>query len=181
MRYRGYTSEAIILSRKNYGEADRILILYTKDFGLLKILAKGIRKPKSRKRGHLEIFSRIKFSASRTNSFEIMTEAQVIDSYDDVRKDLKKVTVAYFLCESLIRLTQEGEKNSTVYSNSVDFMEKLKTAAELRNFRKEFLSGLLIELGFWSASHKMEDPDKLLEEISERRVNSIRVGKALLS
>ena len=75
MKQRSYSSDGIILSRKNYGEADRILIVLSKNFGKLSLLAKGIRKIKSKKRGHLEIFSKIKFSAVKGHGFDLMTEA----------------------------------------------------------------------------------------------------------
>ena len=73
MKLRTYSSEGIVLSRKNYGEADRILVILSKNFGKLSLLAKGIRKIKSKKRGSLEIFCQIKFSAVNGHGFDIMT------------------------------------------------------------------------------------------------------------
>lgn len=180
MELNGYSSEALVLARKNYGEADRILVLFTKHFGQVRVIAKGVRKPKSRKRGHLEIFSRLRFSASRGKGLDIITEAELLDSYDNIRKDLKKVAVAYYLCEVLGKLTREGEKNDSIFTDAVSFLEDLKTSMNLRSLRKKFVINILINLGFWSDSRIMDDPDKLLEEVTERRVNSIRVGKALL-
>jgi len=63
VKQKTYSSEGIILSRKNYGEADRILTVFSKNYGKVTLLAKGIRKLISKKRGHLEIFSEVKFSA----------------------------------------------------------------------------------------------------------------------
>ncbi|MFH1792345.1 MAG: DNA repair protein RecO, partial [Patescibacteria group bacterium] len=61
MKQRNYSTEAIILATKDYSEADRILVVYTKDFGKLSLIAKGVRKTTSKKRGHLEIFNYLKF------------------------------------------------------------------------------------------------------------------------
>jgi DNA repair protein RecO (recombination protein O) len=180
MLSRGYSSEAIILSKKNYDEADRILIVYSKNFGQLRLVAKGIRKPKSRKRGHLEIFSYIKFSAVRGKFMDIITEAEAIDTFDEIRHDLKKITVAYYVCEILGKLTRDGEKNDRIFSDSLNFLRELKISKRLRTLRKRFVTDLMISMGFWTAGKELEDPDKFLEEVIERRVNSVRVGKALL-
>jgi DNA repair protein RecO (recombination protein O) len=180
MRNRGYSSEGIVVSKKNHGEADRILVVYSKNFGLLRLMAKGVRKPKSRKRGHLEVFSHVKFSASVGNGMDMVTEAEAIDSFDEIRKELKKMTVGYYLCEVLGRLTREGEKNEKIFSLALLFLNNLKNSENLKKLRIQFATDMLVTLGFWSAANNLVDPDKMLEEVTERRVNSIRVGKALL-
>src|SRR3990167_232676 len=96
MKPRNYTSEGIVLARKNYGEADRIIVIYSKHFGKLRLLAKGVRRPKSRKRGHIEVFSRLKFQVSRGKGMDLITEAEIIQNFSEIRKSLKKVTVAFF-------------------------------------------------------------------------------------
>src|SRR3990172_7987669 len=56
-----YRTEGVILFRRNFGEADRILTFYTRDLGKLYALATGVRRPKSRKGGHVEIGNCCKF------------------------------------------------------------------------------------------------------------------------
>ncbi|MBE2222398.1 MAG: DNA repair protein RecO, partial [Anaerolineae bacterium] len=60
-RERTLRTEAIVLKRHNFGEADRLLTLYTREFGKMKAIAKGARKPQSRKTGHVELFMRSQF------------------------------------------------------------------------------------------------------------------------
>ena len=74
-----FTSEGFVLARRNFGEADRIIDIYSKDKGKISLIAKGIRRPKSRKRGHLEIFSKISFQAINGKGMGILTEAETID------------------------------------------------------------------------------------------------------
>lgn len=177
---RSYSSEAIILSKKNFGEADRILVVYTRHSGQLHLLAKGVRKPKSRKRGHLEVFSHIKFSAVGGRGMDIVTEVETIDLFDEIRRDLKRVTVGYYLCEVLGKLTREGEKNEKLFLLATSCLRNLRNSTNLKNLRIKFVTDILVNLGFWSLANKLTDPDKMLENITERRVNSIRVGRALL-
>ena len=181
MRFRTFSTEGVVLSRKNYGEADRILTVYSKHFGKIRLLAKGVRRPKSRKRGHVEIFSRIKFSVSKGNGLDLITEAELVDSYDEVRRDLKKIALAYYLCEVLNATTREDEKNSAIFEKIVENLELLATENNLKEFRKKFVFEVLVSLGFWPREKTLLNPDFVLEEIVERKMNSARVGKIVLT
>jgi len=180
VRPRIYSSEGIILKRKNYGEADRILTVFSKHFGKNTFLAKGVRKLASKKRGHLEIFTQIKFSAVTGKGFDILTETISINNFSKVRLSLNKVSLAYYFCEVVNKITREGEKQSIVYGLLSTALEQLSTAKNLKILRKQFILDLLIDLGFWPESRKMIDHDIELEEVLERQIYSVRVGKKVL-
>jgi DNA repair protein RecO (recombination protein O) len=179
MNPRTYTSEGIVLARKNYGEADRIISVFSKDKGRIALIAKGIRRPKSRKRGHIEVFSRFKFQAVTGHGLDIMTEAELVDDFKDVRGSLKKISLAYYFMEVIGRITHEGEGNTGVYDLLLESLEKLKTAKLLKKLRFDFLNNLLILLGYWPQGKSLPDPDQKLEEVIERQIYSARVGKRL--
>ncbi len=115
MRPKRYSSEGIVLARRSYSEADRILVVYSRNYGKISFMAKGVRKPKSRKRGSLEIFSHIKFSAARGRNLDIIEEVEIIDSFQTIRKSLKRVAVAYYLMEVVVRVTREDKKNEKFF------------------------------------------------------------------
>lgn len=181
MRPRRYTSEGVVLARRNYSESDRILVVYSKHYGKVSLLAKGVRKPKSRKRGSLEVFSQIKFSAARGKNLDLVTEVEIIDSFPTVRKNLNRVAVAYYLMEVVGRVTREGQNNEKLYSQILKNMEILKSTLRLRKLRKDFVYATLTLLGFWPKGIPMDNPDSVLEDIVEREMSSARVGKKLLS
>ena len=181
MRPKRYSSDGIVLARRNYSEADRILVIYSKRYGKLHFLAKAIRRPESRKRGSLEVFSHIKFSASRGRNLDLISEAEIINSFPKVRKNLKKVAVAYFLIETVGRVTKEEEKNEALFSLLRENLAMLKSSENLRKLREVFVYDVLVLLGFWPKGRVMNNPDKILEDIAEREITSIRVGKKLLS
>lgn len=176
---RRYSSEAIVLSRRNFKEADRILTLFTKEYGKLTVLAKGIRKPSSRKRGSLEVFSKIKFAASRAKGFDIMTEAELLDSYSYIRTDIIKVSVAYFFMETVRRLIEEEEKHSDYYTYVSRTLDDLCITLKLRTLREKFIKNSLTILGFWPSGKQMNDPDDELEKVVEREMVTKRVGKVI--
>lgn len=181
MKPHSYTSEGIILARRNFGEADRILVIFSKNFGRLSLLAKGIRRPKSRKRGHLEVFSLINFQAATGRSLDYLTEVEMIDDFKEIRASLNKVSLAYYFVEIVGRITHEGETNVDLFNLILGYLKKLKKTKKLKDLRMDFILNLLTTLGFWPEGKTLIDADQKLEEIIERKVFSQRVGKRMVS
>lgn len=177
---RAFVDEAIVLARKNYSEADRILVVYSKNHGKLSLLAKGVRRPISKKRGHLEVFSHIRFQAAKGRGLDILTEAETIENHPEIRKDLKKASVAYYFMEAVGRTTHENEKHTELFEILSQSLTKLKEEKNLKTFRLNFIVELLICLGFWPRDKTLVNPEAKLEEVTERSINSARVGKRLL-
>lgn len=180
MNPRSFSDEGVVLVRRNYSEADRILSVYSKGHGRVTLLAKGVRKPASRKRGHIEVFARIRFQASYGRGFDLITEAEIIDNFTEIRKNLKRVALAYYFTEVVGRVTHEGEANNELYFEILDSLERLKKEKKLKSLRKDFIITLLTRLGFWPRGKALSDPDGKLEEIIERKISAVRVGKRLL-
>lgn len=181
MKPRSYSSEAVVLARRNYSEADRILVLYTKDYGKVSVIAKGVRKVKSRKRGHLEIFTRLKFQATSGRGLDLITEAEIIDNFEKARKSLKKVSVAYYFMEVVGRITHDHEANRQLFDLILEFLKKLEIENRLKDLRLDFVLRLLTLLGYWPKGKILVNPEAKLEEVIERSLNSQRVGKRLVS
>ena len=180
MTPRTYSDEGIVLTRRHYAEADRILSVYSKNHGRLSLIAKGVRRPTSKKRGHIEVFNQIKFQAVRGRGLDLMTEAEIIENFAEIRKSLKKVALAYYFMEVVGRTTHEGEKHSELYENILENLRRLRTAKELKKLRKQFVYESLTILGFWPKGKILLDPDAKLAEVTERNLSSVRVGKRLL-
>lgn len=178
---RNYSTIGIVLARKNYGEADRVITLLTKDFGKIRVLAKGIRKTKSKKRGHLEVFSLVKISVSQIKGMGLMTEAQIIDSYENIRKDLTRISLAYYFMEVASKLLYDSETNEIFFNTLVEFLTRLKKETQMKKLKNEFLEKMLIFSGYLPQNKKDINLNKYLEEILERKVNSVAIGKKMLS
>ena len=114
-RDRNRRTEAIVMKRRDYGEADRMLSLYTREFGKLDALAKGARKPQSRKTGHVELFMRTNFMIAEGRNFGIITQAELVEAYPDLREDLIRTTYAAYATELLDKFTADEDKNISLY------------------------------------------------------------------
>ncbi len=130
-RERSVKIEAIVLRRSDFGEADRLLTLYSRELGKVKAIAKGARKPQSRKTGHVELFMRTQFVLAQGRDLDIITQAEMIAGYQPLREDLVHTTYAAYLVELLDAFTPEEEKNRALYELLVNSLTWL---AESRNF-----------------------------------------------
>jgi len=130
-RERTYRTEAIVLRRKDIGEADRILTLFTPEFGKVRAVAKGIRKPRSRKAGHLELFTSTRLLLAVGRDLDIITQAEVVDPYRPLRDDLLRGAYGAYMVELLDRFTPDAEENPELYGLLRQGLTWAATAADL--------------------------------------------------
>ncbi|HWQ84579.1 MAG TPA: DNA repair protein RecO, partial [Anaerolineales bacterium] len=124
-RERSQRVEAVVLRHNDWGEADRILVLYTLEMGKIRVVAKGVRKLRSRKAGHLEPFTKAALQLARGRDMQIVTQADTLDAYLGLRDDFLKTTYAAHVVELLDRFTFEEGENPAVYRLLVKTLERL--------------------------------------------------------
>src|SRR5512146_516604 len=98
-RQRLYRVSAVVLKRRDMGEADRLLTVFTRDRGKLSLLAKGVRKPASRKAGHIEPFTYVELLVARGQNLDLVTQAETREAHRRLREDLWRSTWAYHVAE----------------------------------------------------------------------------------
>ena len=122
-RERTYRTEAIVIRRSDFGEADRLLTLFSRDRGKKRSIAKGARKPQSRKTGHVELFMRSKFLVAEGRDLDIITQAEMVAAYARLRDDLVRATYAAYAVELLDRFTVEDDPHPDIYELLVSALE----------------------------------------------------------
>jgi DNA repair protein RecO (recombination protein O) len=111
-----YRNKGIVLRSIRYGEADRILDLYTQDAGLVSAIAKGIRRTKSRFGARLEPFSCVDFVAYHGRTLDTITQAEVLRSFRAVREDLARFEAAAGMVRSVRALSGGDEADRRVFN-----------------------------------------------------------------
>lgn len=106
---RAFRTPAIILKRRDFGEADRLLTILTPEHGKLDVIAKGARKPTSHKTGHVELFTRADMLIHRGRDLDIAVQAEMTAPYLGIREDLQRGAYASYVAELLDRFLSEGE------------------------------------------------------------------------
>lgn len=112
---RRYTTDAIVLSRFDYGEADRILTLLTPGSGKIKAIAKGIRRQTSRIGGSLEPFAELRLALAHGRTFDVVTQVEVIHPWLRLRDDLISFGTASYMAELAERTQEERHVVESVY------------------------------------------------------------------
>ena len=124
---RSYRSQAIILGHKDYGEADRILKVFTFEKGKITAIAKGVRRIRSRKAGHLEPFTRVTLLLAKGRNMDIVTQAETVDNYPGLRTDLQRVGYASYVIEVLDRFTYEEGQNIGIFRLLANTLKRLES------------------------------------------------------
>ena len=117
--------EAIVLRHSDYGEADRMLTLYTREQGKLRAIAKGVRKMQSHKAGHLEPFTRVVLMLAKGHDLWIVTQAEAVESLQPLREDLTRLSYAGYAVELLDRFTYEEGQNWQLYQLLAETLKRL--------------------------------------------------------
>lgn len=171
---RTYKTEVIVLKRINYAEADKIITVFSKHYGKIKCLAKGVRKLTSRKGGNLELFNLVTMFLAKGKNLDIVTEAQVIDSFSGFRQDLKKTAIAFQLSELVDRFTRENQANWQVFEVLKNSFNKLSQAeVDLEKLVIDFKIKILEHTGFGLPTEiNSKSLDSHIEKIIEKKVKS---------
>lgn len=145
---RAFKTEGIVIKRRNTGEADRLLTVFTKAHGKLLIKAVGVRRITSRRSAHTELLNYGLFSLYKGRSYPILTEVDTKDHFAEVKTDLEKISAAYHLCELVDGLCPDHQENRGVFYLLKATLEQLTVECNLKNEIKLFEVELLYMLGF---------------------------------
>jgi DNA repair protein RecO (recombination protein O) len=147
--FHSFRVEAVILRHNDYGEADRMLTLYTAQLGKTRALVKGARKITSRKAGHLEPFTHVKLQLAKGRDLPLVTQADTIDTYLSLRENLLLTSQASYIIELLDRFTYEdGSENSAIFRLLTDTLARLAASADPWIVTRYYEMRLLDYLGF---------------------------------
>lgn len=118
-------AQGIVIKQIDYGEADKILTVLSKEAGKISVIAKGIRKPLSKWAGHLELFVLADLVLAEGRNFYILSEAESKNFFPDLRKNLKNSGLAYFLAEILNKTLGEDEPQPKVFDLFLETLGKI--------------------------------------------------------
>ncbi|MCO5184524.1 MAG: DNA repair protein RecO [Anaerolineae bacterium] len=147
-RERTFRTEAIVLRRSDFGEADRLLTLYSREYGKIRAIAKGARKPQSRKTGHVELFMRANYLLAQGRNLHIVTQAELVEPYAPLREDLVRATYAAYVTELLDKFAPDEEVNRTLYQLLTDALARFALTDNFLLAARHYELHLLTLVGF---------------------------------
>lgn len=148
-RARLYRTRAIVLRRRDIGEADRILTLLSEQHGRIRVVAKGVRRPGSRLAGHLEPFCVTQVLIARTRGLDIISQAEIGEAFSTLRTDEGSIAAAGRLAELVDLLTPEEQPHEGLFDLTRASLALLDRGADDRRaVLLIFQMGLLRHLGY---------------------------------
>lgn len=142
-------SEAIVLSLLDYGEADRIVTLFTKEWGRISAIARSAKKSRKRFGGALELFARLTVQARlKGEGLSSLASAEVLTLYPGIRRDLERIAHAGYACELVAALLPEHYPAPRLYRLTVAYLERLEEGEFPAADRRFFEMNLLNILGY---------------------------------
>lgn len=146
---RTFRTPAIILKRRDFGEADRVLTILTPGHGKLDVVAKGARKPTSHKTGHVELFTRADMLINRGRGLDVISQVEMVAPYLPLREELTRGAYASYIAELLDRFSGEEELGySDLFQLVDDTLQRLCTDDDPRLAVRYYEIRLLDLVGF---------------------------------
>lgn len=125
--FHSFRASAVVLRHADWGEADRLLTLFTREQGMVRALAKGARKVTSRKAGHLQPFTHVTLQLAKGRDLLIVTQAETVNAFLPLRDDLVKTVHAAYVIELLLKFSYENEgANPSIFKLLVETLNRIE-------------------------------------------------------
>lgn len=176
------TVEGIVIKRKNVGETDKLITIFTKQLGKLQLKAKGVRKITSKRASHIELLNHCLFTVYRHQGTPVLTEIMALHTFSTLKENLAHIGFAYHLCELTDRLCPEGQENEDVFhllQNTLLVLPKTKNLTTLMNtFGKQLLA--MLGYGYEDDQFSNQPISHLIESIIENKLKARQILPKLL-
>lgn len=179
---RTFKTTGIVIKRRNTGEADRILTVYTRDQGKIVVKAKGVRKITSKRSSHIEPLNISVMTLYKGEGMHILMEVDTINSHSSIKNNLPRVSMAYHICELIDSLCPEGQEQPEVFELLVQMLRDLSEKEKIGKAIHVFEIQLLTLLGYTTATHDLTGAKAsfFIESILERKLKSRQIIPQLL-
>lgn len=166
-RPRVYKTEGVVLRRRNIGEADSIFTVFSEYEGKFDAVARGVRKARSRMRGHLEPLTRSRMLLAQGRTLDVFTQVETINPYRAIRDDLDRSATALYCAELVDRFTATHDKDREIYARFLEVLDVLEAGGPgvaARYFEVHLLdhAGYELQLGACSVCGGRLAPEETL-------------------
>lgn len=120
-----YKVEAVVLWARDCGGGNKLLTLYSREYGKMKVMAHGVAKPSSRKRGAVQPFTFTKFLIHRGRELDSVSQCEALEMFSFLGADLEKIAYASYMAELVDSLTPEWEPCEGLFDLLLDTLRLL--------------------------------------------------------
>jgi DNA repair protein RecO (recombination protein O) len=139
-----YRTRAVLIKEEARGEGDILLTFFSQEYGRIEVLARSLRKIKSKLRSSLELFSLIQIEYIQGKHYKTLTDALRIKNYKGIKESPAKLKIAFYIADILERLIHSQEKDDGIWQLLLDTLDRLENHQLVRgddyfNFSNESL------------------------------------------
>jgi DNA repair protein RecO (recombination protein O) len=138
----------MILARMDFGEADRIFTILTRNRGKMRVIAKGVRRPGSRLGRNLEFFNLCELMLATGRELDVVAGAETLERFDQPRENLDIYAHASYLTEMLLQMTEDGDESPQTFDLLLRSLRLLCEGIEPFLVTRNFELSLCRILGF---------------------------------
>lgn len=171
-----YKTEGIVLKSMEYEEADKIVTIYTKNYGKITAIAKGVRKTKSKFGSSLEILTHSIFLIYKGRNIDIVSQTEILESFFSTSKEVIKFAFAANCVEIINKLTEEREININLFNLLKEVLHYLREANDPKLLALSFKWQTMSILGYRPSLIHCCRCNKSVEEQKEMYFNTREGG-----
>lgn len=151
---RNYPAEAIVLKCREFGEADKVLTIYTREHGKVRAVAKGVRRPGSKLGGHVDLLTHSQLMLAHGRNLDIITQAQTIEPFIELKGDLDRLSCGLYVVELIDSFTEEHLECREIFDLTLSTIQRLSGGASPEAVIRYFELHLVDHLGYRPQLHK---------------------------
>lgn len=173
-----FNTQAIVLKNIKYKDSDKIFTLLTKDMGKITAMARGVRKIISRRAGNLDTLNLISVGIHESiGGIKDIEEVKTLESFRNLKKDLKKSTKAYYMVELIHKSVEENEEVKEIFELLVKSLKSLDKDGYSGELIVSFFElNLMKLLGYQLTLDKCRKCGRLLDKSWKRYTFNVENG-----
>lgn len=127
-----FDCKGLVINKKDFGEADRYITIFTENFGKMDILVKGIRKSKKREQSSADILTLSKFTFYKKGENFVLSNLVTLDSYSEIKENIDNLGIALYIIAILNGILVENNRKKELFALTEKSLNFLKNSTDER-------------------------------------------------
>jgi len=138
-----YKTQGIVLGSRPFDEAGKLVTLLTRDYGKIRVIAKGAKRLTSKFGGRLEVFTLLEMSLAEGRNLDILSQAEALEWFGPLRNDPEKLSAGFYFIRIIDRATVDHQKNYDLFRLLYYSLKKLNDGEVREEVIKYFETNFL--------------------------------------
>jgi len=151
-----YNVESIIIRSRNAGEADKIITVFSRNYGKISVIAKGAKRPTSKFGGRLEVFTYNQMLLATAKTFDILSQCETIESFFKIREDKDKLNAGAYILRLIDASTEERQRNDQLFDLLLESLHYLEKGKDMNRLMRAFEVKFCLVEGFLPTDEILE-------------------------